>query len=72
MAGGDPWRTALLAANLAGDADTTGAIAGGIAGALHGPAAFPSDAIALITTVNSEYDLPALARGLAQVALRHM
>jgi ADP-ribosylglycohydrolase len=70
MAQGDPWRTTLLAANLAGDADTTGAIAGGIAGALHGPAAFPPDAIALITATNPQYNFPALARGLTQVALR--
>lgn len=68
MAGGDPWRTALLAANLAGDADTTGAIACGIAGALHGPAAFPPDALALIREVNPQYDFPALAHGLATVA----
>jgi ADP-ribosylglycohydrolase len=69
MAGGDPWRTALLAANLAGDADTTGAIAGGIAGALHGVGAIPADAIALITATNPQYNLPALAHGLTQVAL---
>jgi ADP-ribosylglycohydrolase len=72
MANGDPWRTALLAANLAGDADTTGAIAGGVAGALHGPAAFPPDAIALITTTNPQYDFPALAHGLAQTAFRNI
>ena len=66
MASGDPWRTALLAANLAGDADTTGAIAGGIAGALNGPGAFPPDAIALITTANPQYDFPALAHSLTQ------
>lgn len=67
-AGGDPWRTALLAANLAGDADTTGAIACGIAGALHGPAAFPPDALALIRATNPQYDFPALARSLAAIA----
>jgi ADP-ribosylglycohydrolase len=68
MADGDPMRTALLAANLAGDADTTGAIACGVAGALRGISAFPADALDLITTTNPVYDFPALARGLAQVA----
>jgi ADP-ribosylglycohydrolase len=72
MAAGDPMRTALLAANLAGDADTTGAIACGIAGALHGVSAFPPDVIDLITTANPEYDFPALAHGLAAVAARNM
>jgi ADP-ribosylglycohydrolase len=71
MADGDPWRTALLAANLAGDADTTGAIAGGIAGALHGPAAFPPHAIPLIAAANPQYDFPALAHALAPIALRN-
>jgi len=72
MANGDPMRTALLAANLAGDADTTGAIACGIAGALHGVSGIPQDAIDLITTTNPQYDFPALARGLAQIAARNM
>jgi ADP-ribosylglycohydrolase len=72
MANGDPMRTALLAANLAGDADTTGAIACGIAGALHGVSGIPQDAIDLITTTNPQYDFPALARGLTQIAARNM
>ena len=71
MADGDPMRTALLAANLAGDADTTGAIAGGIAGALRSPSAFPRSALDLITSTNPAYDFPALARGLTRVALRN-
>jgi ADP-ribosylglycohydrolase len=71
MANGDPWRTALLTANLAGDADTTGAIACGIAGALHGPAAFPPHAIPLITAANPHYEFPALAHSLAHIAVRN-
>jgi ADP-ribosylglycohydrolase len=72
MAEGDPMRTALLAANLAGDADTTGAIACGIAGALRGSSAFPRDAIDLIATTNPQYDFPALAHGLATIAAGNM
>lgn len=65
----DPLRTALLAANLAGDADTTGAIACGIAGAFGGVRAIPQRALDLITTTNPQYDFPTLARGLTRVAL---
>lgn len=72
MANGDPMRTALLAANLAGDADTTGAIACGIAGALRGASSIPHDAIDLITTTNQAYDFPALAHGLARIASQNM
>lgn len=38
---GDPVRSALLAANLGGDTDTIGAIAGGVCGAFSGVAAIP-------------------------------
>ncbi|MGH3070620.1 MAG: ADP-ribosylglycohydrolase family protein, partial [Streptosporangiaceae bacterium] len=44
----DPWRACLLAASLGGDCDTIAAIAGAIAGACHGVAAFPPEAIAVI------------------------
>jgi ADP-ribosylglycohydrolase len=44
----DPWRACLLAASLGGDCDTIGAMAGAIAGACHGRAAFPAHAVAVI------------------------
>jgi ADP-ribosylglycohydrolase len=44
----DPWRACLLAASLGGDCDTIAAIAGAIGGAVHGLAAFPAHAVAVI------------------------
>ncbi|HZR53426.1 MAG TPA: ADP-ribosylglycohydrolase family protein [Streptosporangiaceae bacterium] len=44
----DPWRACLLAASLGGDCDTIAAMAGAVAGACHGMAAFPAPAIAVI------------------------
>ena len=44
----DPWRACLLAASLGGDCDTIGAMAGAIAGACHGRAAFPAHAVAVV------------------------
>jgi ADP-ribosylglycohydrolase len=44
----DPWRACLLAASLGGDCDTIAAMAGAMAGACHGAASFPPDAIAVI------------------------
>jgi ADP-ribosylglycohydrolase len=41
----DPWQACLLAASLGGDCDTIAAMAGAIAGACHGLAAFPTHAI---------------------------
>ncbi|QFR97551.1 ADP-ribosylglycohydrolase family protein [Streptomyces tsukubensis] len=49
---GDPWRAALMAANLGGDSDTIGAIAGAIAGSVRGLAAIPADALQTLRTVN--------------------
>ena len=44
----DPWRACLLAASLGGDCDTIAAMAGAIAGACHGLAAFPPHAVEVI------------------------
>ena len=44
----DPWRACLMAASLGGDCDTIAAIAGAIAGACHGRAAFPPSAVDVI------------------------
>ncbi|GAA3727879.1 ADP-ribosylglycohydrolase family protein [Streptomyces tremellae] len=52
VAGGDPWRSALLAANLGGDSDTIGAIAGAVAGSVAGLCALPPDAVATLRAVN--------------------
>jgi len=42
-ANGDPWRAAVIAANLGGDTDTIGAIAGAMAGAAAGMANLPDE-----------------------------
>jgi ADP-ribosylglycohydrolase len=60
---GNPWRAALLAANLGGDADTIGAMAGAIGGACVGFSALPPEAVAIIRRVN-DLDLESLARRL--------
>ncbi len=49
---GDPMRVTLSAANLGGDADTIGAIAGSIAGAMSGVDAFPAGVLETIEEVN--------------------
>ncbi|TGV80823.1 ADP-ribosylglycohydrolase family protein [Mesorhizobium sp. M00.F.Ca.ET.149.01.1.1] len=46
VAQGDPWRAAVIAANLGGDTDTIGAIAAGMAGACAGLSKLPQDRIA--------------------------
>jgi ADP-ribosylglycohydrolase len=45
---GDPWQACLLAASLGGDSDTIAAMAGAMAGAVHGKSAFPEHAVATI------------------------
>ncbi len=67
--GGEPWRAALLAANLGGDADTVGAIAGAVGGACVGLAALPAEAVAMIRQVNG-LDLEPLARALLALRAR--
>ncbi|MFZ5923614.1 MAG: ADP-ribosylglycohydrolase family protein [Bacillota bacterium] len=53
LAGGDPIRTAILAANTGGDCDTVGAVACSIAGAYAGISAFPEETIHIIEQVNN-------------------
>ncbi|MER5515879.1 ADP-ribosylglycohydrolase family protein [Streptomyces sp. NPDC002763] len=62
LADGDPWRTALLAANLGGDSDTIGAIAGAVAGSVAGLSALPAEAVRTLRTVNSLELEPLTAR----------
>ncbi|AHG19580.1 hypothetical protein Z042_08115 [Chania multitudinisentens RB-25] len=52
LAGTDPQRCAVLAANLGGDTDTIGAMATAICGALHGIGAFPPEWIDRINRAN--------------------
>ncbi len=67
MAAGDPKETAILAANLSGDADTIGAIACAIAGTFAGFAAIPAGDIAVLERdpVFHSYDVRGIAAGLA-------
>ncbi|WP_327237471.1 ADP-ribosylglycohydrolase family protein [Streptomyces sp. NBC_01317] len=65
VAVGDPWRAALLAANLGGDSDTIGAIAGAVAGSVAGFAALPAEAVATLRTVNGLDLEPLVVRLLA-------
>jgi ADP-ribosylglycohydrolase len=63
---GDPWLTCRFAASLGGDCDTIAAMAGAVAGACHGVAAFPAAAITVID--RHRLNLPGLATAL--LALR--
>ena len=72
MANGDPKETAILAANLSGDADTIGAIACAIAGSFAGIDAIPAEDIAVLEAdaVFQSYDVPAIAEGLAALCAK--
>jgi ADP-ribosylglycohydrolase len=50
---GNPLKTAEAAANMGGDCDTIGAIAGGMAGAFSGADIFPSPIVDQLSTVNN-------------------
>lgn len=50
---GDPWKVITAAANIGGDCDTVGAIAGGISGAFAGVEAFPKSVAGTIDSVNN-------------------
>ncbi len=66
LAGGDPWRAAVIAANFGDDTDTIGSIACAMAGACGGLAAFPADKVARVMAVNG-LDLAPLASGLLEL-----
>ncbi len=51
--GGDPWQAALASANIGGDTDTIGAIAGAIGGACRGAGALPGDQVRRVVEVNA-------------------
>jgi ADP-ribosylglycohydrolase len=63
LANGDPWATALIAANIGDDTDTIGAIATAMAGACAGIEAFPKDRIEQVLQVNG-LDLEPFITGL--------
>jgi ADP-ribosylglycohydrolase len=65
----DPWLACRIAASLGGDTDTIAAMAGAMAGACRGFAAFPAAARDLIDTVNA-LPLPALADALLNIRKR--
>lgn len=50
---GNPLKTAEASANMGGDCDTVGAIAGGMAGAFSGADVFPSEIINQLCSVNN-------------------
>ncbi|WP_027145338.1 ADP-ribosylglycohydrolase family protein [Mesorhizobium sp. WSM3626] len=68
VAQGDPWRAAVIAANLGGDTDTIGAIAAGMAGACAGLSKLPQDRICELHGIDVA-DVRTLALDL--VAARH-
>ncbi len=71
MGNGDPKRTAILAANLSGDADTIGAIACAMAGTYAGFDAIPAEDVAVLEKdeVFRAYNVRGIAAGLE--ALNH-
>jgi ADP-ribosylglycohydrolase len=74
LAGGDPWKAALIAANIGDDTDTIGAIAGAMSGACSGIDAIRPDALATVRAAN-ELPIETIAAGLlkqrAAVARAH-
>jgi len=68
LADGNPMRAVRYAANLGGDTDTIGAIAGSICGALQGVGEIDRALLVEIERVN-KLDLAAVARGLSQMGL---
>lgn len=69
--GGDPMRTITLTANMGGDTDTIGAMAGGIAGAYAGIDAFPRSILDTVERVNG-LGLADKSRRLLEYARRYL
>ena len=68
MGGGDVMKTAELAVNMSGDADTIGAMAVAVAGAFSGFSKIPESAVKMIETVNPDWAFRTIACGLAELA----
>lgn len=69
LTAGDPQRAVLHAAQIGGDTDTIGAIAGAVCGALSGIASLDRDLLATVERANG-LDLAQVARGLVAAAQR--
>jgi ADP-ribosylglycohydrolase len=67
LARGDPMRAVRFAANLGGDTDTIGAMAGAVCGALQGIDAVDQGLLAVVEQTN-HLDLEGVARGLIATA----
>lgn len=70
VAAGDPWRAAVISANLGGDTDTIGAIAAGMAGACVGFSRLPANQVAALEGIDLG-DVRALAADLVALRLRN-
>ncbi len=66
LAKGDPWRAAVIAANIGDDTDTIGANACAMAGACGGLGSFPEDKILRVVEAN-RLDFEPVARGLLAI-----
>lgn len=66
---GDPLAVATMAANLSGDADTVGAMATAIAGALRGAECIPTSMREQVDQVNAALDLEGLAEDLLRLVM---
>lgn len=67
LAGGDPMRAVIYAANIGGDTDTIGAIAGAVCGALQGIEAIDGELLRQVEEVN-RLGLGQVATDLAAIA----
>jgi len=65
----DPLESIVAGANVGSDTDTIATMAGALAGALRGFGHVPQDLYATFRAAN-EFDVEALARGLADIAMR--
>ena len=68
---GDAMRSISLAASMGNDTDSIATMAGAIVGAFVGSAALPQALAAEFTLANPDFDLPAMAAALADIAWRH-
>lgn len=68
---GMPLDVVSAGASIGNDSDTIAAMAGSLAGALHGIAAVPAELFATVKAVNDE-DIEALAEGLTAIAWRRL